>query len=113
MPGSAGWHGIRSNTAGIGASTSKPGTRASRAPNSAWQTNAQNFGQDLSAAQLREQVNQVASQQGWSQAQAEAAFREQMAHRQARAGLATGAPQGQQWTQGQAQQWDQEQVTSA
>ena len=28
-------------------------------------------------ARLREQVNQVASQQGWTQAQAEAVFREQ------------------------------------
>ena len=31
------------------------------------------------ASRLREQVNQVASQQGWTQAQAEAAFREQLA----------------------------------
>ena len=75
------------------------------------QTQAQNFGQAMSAAQLREQVNQVASQQGWSQAQAEAAFREQMAQ-QAGAQNWQQALQGQQtaWQQGlTAQQWEQQQ----
>ena len=92
--------------------------------------NAQNFGQALSAAQLREQLGQAASQQGfqqalgaqgqqwqqgmagqqydWQRAQQEAAFREQMAQ----AGSQQGWQQalaGQQWNQGQQQQWQQEQ----
>ena len=70
--------------------------------------NAQNFGQDLSAAQLREQVNQVASQQGFTQAQTEAMFREQMGQAASQQSW-NQALQGQQWNQGQAQQWDQEQ----
>ena len=66
----------------------------------------------MSAAQLREQVNQVASQQGWSQAQAEAAFREAMASQASQQGFGQ-ALQGQQdqaWQQGLAgQQWEQQQ----
>ena len=65
----------------------------------------------MSAAQLREQVNQVASQQGWSQAQAEAAFREQMAQ-QSQAQNFGQAMAGQQnaYTQGLgAEQWAQKQ----
>ena len=50
------------------------------------QTNAQNFGQAMSARQLREQVNQQAQQMGWNQAQAEAAFREQMAQQSSQQG---------------------------
>jgi len=83
------------------------------------QTQAQNFGQAMSAAQLREQVNQVAMQQGWSQAQAEAAFREQMGQAASQQGFAqalgaqgqqfTQGLQAQQWNQGQQQQWQQEQ----
>jgi hypothetical protein len=79
------------------------------------QTQAQNFQQAMSAAQLREQVNQIASQQGWSQAQAEAAFREQMAQ-QASAQNWQQALQGQQtaWQQGlTGQQWMQEQRRQA
>ena len=49
-------------------------------------TQAQNFGQAEAASRLREQVNQVASQQGWSQAQAEATFREQMAQQASQQG---------------------------
>jgi hypothetical protein len=71
------------------------------------QTNAQNFGQAMSAAQLREQVNQVASQQGWNQAQAEAAFREAMAQQASQQGWSQSL-QGQQWNQQQAQQYQQE-----
>jgi hypothetical protein len=63
-------------------------------------TNAQNFGQAEAASRLREQVNQVASQQGWSQAQAEAAFREQMAQQ-------AGAQNWSQALQGQGQAWNQ------
>lgn len=83
------------------------------------QTNAQNFGQSMSAAQLREQVNQVASSQGWSQAQAEAAFREQVNQQASQQGFSqalqgqgqqfTQGLQAQQWNQGQAQQYSQEQ----
>ena len=51
------------------------------------QTNAQNFGQAMSAAQLRESVNQQAQQMGWNQAQAEAAFREQMAQQSSQQGF--------------------------
>ena len=70
--------------------------------------NAQNFGQALSAAQLRESVNQQAQQMGWSQAQAEAAFREQMGQQASQQGFQQ-ALAGQQWNQGQQQQWQQEQ----
>jgi hypothetical protein len=86
------------------------------------QTNAQNFGQAMSAAQLREQVNQVASQQGWSQAQTEAAFREQMAQQASQQGFGqqlsetqlreqmaqqAGAQNWQQALQGQQTAWQQ------
>ena len=70
--------------------------------------NAQNFGQALSAAQLRESVHQQAQQMGWSQAQAEAAFREQMGQQASQQGFQQ-ALAGQQWNQGQQQQWQQEQ----
>ena len=97
------------------------------------QTNAQNFGQAMSAAQLREQVNQQAQQMGWNQAQAEAAFREQMAQQASQQGWGQQmgeaglreqmaqqasqqgfqqalAGQGQAWQQGLAgQQWEQQQ----
>ena len=74
-------------------------------------SNAQNFGQAMSAAQLRESVNQQAQQMGWSQAQAEAAFREQMAQGASQQGFGQ-ALQGQQtaWQQGLAgQQYEQQQ----
>ena len=51
------------------------------------QTNAQNFGQAMSAAQLREQLQQTATQQGWTQAQTEAVFREQMAQQASQQGF--------------------------
>jgi hypothetical protein len=93
------------------------------------QTQAQNFGQQMSAAQLREQVNQQAQQMGWTQAQAEAAFREQMAQASSQQGW--GQAQGEaafreqmaqasnkqwgdqvlqtsQWNQGQRQQYETE-----
>ena len=75
------------------------------------QTNAQNFNQAEAASRLREQVNQIASQQGWNQAQAEAVFREEMAGR-SQAQNWTQALQGQQtgWNQGlEAQKWMQAQ----
>ena len=64
-------------------------------------------GQAESEARLREQVNQIASQQGWTQAQAEATFREQQAQLASQQGW-NQALQGQQnaWTQGlDAQKW--------
>jgi hypothetical protein len=52
-------------------------------------------------AQMREQWQQVATQQGWSQAQTEAAFREQMAQQASQQGFAQAlSGQGQQWQQG-------------
>ena len=62
-------------------------------------------------ARLREQVNQVATQQGWTQAQAEAAFREGMAQQASQQGFNQAlAGQQNQFTQGlQAQQWNQQQ----
>ena len=81
-------------------------------------TNAQNFGQAMSAAQLRESVNQQAQQMGWNQAQAEAAFREQMAQASSQQGWQqalqgqqnqfTQGLQSQQWNQGQKQQYETE-----
>jgi hypothetical protein len=69
-------------------------------------------------AQMREQWNQFATQQGWSQAESEARFREAMAQgssqqgfQQAMAGQAQDFGQGlqrSQWNQGQRQQFDQE-----
>lgn len=72
------------------------------------QATAQNFGQAMSAAQLREQVQQTAQQMGWSQAQAEAAFREGMAQQASQQGFAQAlGAQGQEWQQGMAgQQFD-------
>ena len=70
------------------------------------------------AAQLREQVNQIASQQGWSQAQAEAVFREQMAQQASQQGLQQALRasrtslrrglQAEQWSQQQQQKYEQD-----
>ena len=63
------------------------------------------WGQAEAESRLREQVNQIASQQGWSQAQAEATFREAMAQQASQQGFNQNLA-GQQWNVGQQQRYE-------
>ena len=71
----------------------------------------QGWSQAQEESAFREQIAQIASQQGWSQAQEEAVFREKMAGQSRSQNFNNAlAGQGQAWEQGMSgQQWEQKQ----